>query len=249
MCKRQKHKSFSLLFGRSVQAPPPALPHTRSRHTHARTRTHGRQGPPQRNFCARAAIDRVFPHFHTPATMHTALYRANSLFTAASTALAVMAIGAAVADLRLPREPGALAASVVRVEGLDRSPTGDRAWLLLDVAADVRPLFHWNTRQAYVWVGAQFGTQDAPRTDVTLWSMIVASPRDAAITEPSLRIDYPYALTDRGQGLRGTPFNLTIGWQTTPHVGVMWGGVRTVGSGVFPAEYAPPPESVRGDWD
>ena len=80
-------------------------------------------------------------------------------------------------------------------------------------------------------------TSDAPWTDVTLWSTIVTSPRDAVITEPSLRIDYPYTLTDRGAGLRGTPYNLTIGWQTTPDVGVMWGGVRSVGGGVLPAEY------------
>lgn len=181
--------------------------------------------------------------------MHTALYRANSLFTAASTALAVMAIAATVADLRLERAPGPLSARVVSVEGLDRTPAGDRAWLLLDVAADVRPLFHWNTRQAYVWVGVQFASDAAPRSDITLWSTIVQRKQDALITEPALRIDYPYALTDRGHGLRGKPFNLTIGWQTTPHVGVMWGGVRAVGTGAFPAEYVTPPDAVRGDWD
>lgn len=181
--------------------------------------------------------------------MHTALYRANSLFTAASTALAVMAIAAAVADLRLERTPGELAVRAITVEGLDRAPAGDRAWLRLDVTADVRPLFHWNTRQAYVWVGARFATRDAPRSDVTLWATIVSRRGDALVRERGLRIDYPYALTDRGHGLRGTPFNVTVGWQTTPHVGVMWGGVRAVGAGVFPDEYRAPPDSVRGDWD
>ena len=186
--------------------------------------------------------------------MHTALYRANSLFTAASTALAVMAVAAAVADLRLERAPGPLSARLVSVEGLDRDSAGaDRAWLLLDVSADLRPLFHWNTRQAYVAVGATFGTEAAPRSDVTLWSTIVTTRDDALVREPALRIDYPYALTDRsgkgGSSLRGKPFNLTVFWQTTPHVGVMWGGRREMVGGVFPEAYQAPPDAVRGDWE
>jgi acid phosphatase family membrane protein YuiD len=51
-------------------------------------------------------------------TMHTALYRANALFTAAATALAVMAALAALTDVGLPASPGPISARVAAVEGL-----------------------------------------------------------------------------------------------------------------------------------
>jgi len=50
--------------------------------------------------------------------MHTAVYRANALFTAAATALAVMAALAALTDICLSSTPGPVSARVVAVEGL-----------------------------------------------------------------------------------------------------------------------------------
>jgi hypothetical protein len=50
--------------------------------------------------------------------MHTALYRANAVFTAAATMLAAMAALAAVLDFGLPAGPGLVSARVVEVEGL-----------------------------------------------------------------------------------------------------------------------------------
>ena len=50
--------------------------------------------------------------------MHSALYRANAVFTAAATMLAAMAALAAVLDFGLPAAPGLVSARVVEVEGL-----------------------------------------------------------------------------------------------------------------------------------
>ena len=146
----------------------------------------------------------------------------------------------------------------------------------MDVSADLRPLWHWNVKQACVYVAAGVGPtpadSDAPdgggaarpptknpatpapaaATQAILWSRIVRSKADAHIVRTGLRAEYPYALTGRGHGLRGAALNLTVGWALTPRVGVVrggWGGGGG-GSGVveMPVEYVDPPGGA-GDWD
>jgi hypothetical protein len=155
-----------------------------------------------------------------------------------------------------------------------RDRTHDRAHLLMDVSADLRPLWHWNVKQAFVYVAAELGPTPADSDDPSgaaagaplkkngpaaadathaiLWSRIVRSKADAAIVRTGLRAEYPYALTGRGHGLRGAALNLTVGWALTPRVGALRGGVGagvgSVGVGVLPDAYIDPAGPV-GDWD
>lgn len=116
--------------------------------------------------------------------MHTYLYRANALFTVASTALAIMCAATALTDWTFPAAP-VVDLQVKSVDGLLVPPclqisctsmtvvlqllysnyvtisgwnligcvaaqtdnTQDRAWLTVDMKADLRSLFHWNTKQ------------------------------------------------------------------------------------------------------
>lgn len=207
--------------------------------------------------------------------MHSALHRGNALFTAATTTLALVAILAALSDWRLSSAPFAalmqseststsnndnplIAVSVSAWEGLS-PPTdlhstfhvGDRAWPRLHVKADLRPLWHWNVKQAFVWVSAQASTTGAPRSDAVLFSTVASSREDALIEVHDLRLDYPYALTDLGNagGFLGAPMNLTVGWQTIPRVGSLRKGSRTFAAGMMPTEYFEPSPEIRGDWE
>lgn len=143
----------------------------------------------------------------------------------------------------------------------------------MDVSADLRPLWHWNVKQAFVYVAAGVGPtpadSDAPgavpaaskknqatapaaahATQAILWSRIVRSKSDAHVVRTGLRAEYPYVLTGRGHGLRGAALNLTVGWELTPRVGVLRGGSGGGGRGVveLPLEYVDPPGGA-GDWD
>jgi len=141
----------------------------------------------------------------------------------------------------------------------------------MDVAADLRPLWHWNVKQAFVYVAAGVGPTPADSDDpaspgrgspssphapaaaagtqAILWSRIVRSKADAAIVRTGLRAEYPYALTGRGHGLRGAGLNLTVGWALTPRVGALRGGSGGSGGSVtLPVEYVEPPGG-SGDWD
>ena len=44
---------------------------------------------------------------------------------------------------------------------------------MLDLKADLRSEFSWNTKQLFVYVGARFGTRKNARNDMVLWSSIV----------------------------------------------------------------------------
>ena len=199
-------------------------------------------------------------------TMHSALHRGNALFTAATTTLAIVAVLAALSDWRLSSPPFArlqftdetpplVSASLSAWEGLappsQTLPVGDRAWPRLDVRADLRPLWHWNVKQAFIWVSAAVTTPTAPRSDAVLFSTVASSREEALLHLHDLRPDYPFALTDLGGpgGFLGAPVNLTVGWQTIPRVGSLRSGSRTFAAEAMPAEFREPPPEVRGDWE
>lgn len=200
--------------------------------------------------------------------MHSALHRGNALFTAATTTLAVVAVLAALSDWRLSSPPFArlqsppsagetplVSVSVSAWEGLSPPshalPVGDRAWPRLDLKADLRPLWHWNVKQAFIWVSAQVSTPTAPRSDAVIFSTVASSKEEALLSIHDLRPDYPYALTDLGAagGFLSAPVNFTVGWQTIPRVGALRSGSRSFAAGAMPAAYSEPPHEVRGDWE
>ena len=201
--------------------------------------------------------------------MHSALHRGNALFTAATTTLAVVALLAALSDWRLSAPPFArlqsslspdgtpplVSVSVSAWEGLARPsqtlPVGDRAWPRLDVRADLRPLWHWNVKQAFIWVSARVSTAAAPRSDAVLFSTVASSREEALLSLHDLRPDYPFALTDLGAagGFLNAPVNFTVGWQTIPRVGSLRSGSRSFAAGSLPGEFSDPLPEVRGDWE
>ena len=199
--------------------------------------------------------------------MHSALHRGNALFTAATTTLAIVAVLAALSDWRLSSPPFArlqfgtadtpplVSASLSAWEGLSAPsqslPVGDRAWPRLDVNIDLRPLWHWNVKQTFIWVSARVSTATAPRSDAVLFSTVASSKEETLLRLHDLRPDYPFALTDLGSagGFLGAPVNLTVGWQTIPRVGALRSGSRTFAAGSMPAEFSEPAQEVRGDWE
>lgn len=44
---------------------------------------------------------------------------------------------------------------------------------------------------------------------------------------PTLRPQYPYAMTDQGFSLRGRPFNVSVAWNVMPRVGALYTRRRT----------------------
>ena len=92
----------------------------------------------------------------------------------------------------------------------------------LDVGfvADLSTVFHWNTRQIFVFVALEYETPLNKRNEMIIWDHIIQTPDQAVI--PLHRVRQEYRLLDQGTGLlQNTSFSISVHWEITPWVGKM----------------------------
>lgn len=171
--------------------------------------------------------------------MHTVWMRLNAVATFAGTVLAVLCVLVALTDKLHTANP-ACDVKLVSVDGLQKEFGSDRAWITMDVRADLRSLFTWNTKQLFVSVEVDFETEVHNTNQMMIWTSIVRTKESALIRKPELRPTFPFALTDHGTALRGRPFNVTVRWNTMPKVGALEWGSQTVPGFEMPDEYIRP---------
>lgn len=97
----------------------------------------------------------------------------------------------------------------------------DRALLSFDLHVDLKPAFHWNIKQLFVYVVAMYEAEG--RTNhVVLWDKIVeaaAGEKAMVIEEDSIFVKY--ALVDQGKELRGKDITLQLQWDHMPITGLL----------------------------
>mmetsp|Transcript_45583 Transcript_45583/g.116611 ORF Transcript_45583/g.116611 Transcript_45583/m.116611 type:complete len:175 (+) Transcript_45583:475-999(+) len=169
--------------------------------------------------------------------MHSTLVRANALLTFAGTTLAVMALGAMLTDCFHSATPE-VRASIKSVERMYELPSGnEEAYVVMEVYADLRSVFSWNTKQLFVFVAVEY---DSPRNgvnQVVVFDKIIEDRELAVISSTNLR--NKYNLVDQGRNLRGREVNVTVSWQVMPIVGAL-----SKSSATFPARL--PDEYITG---
>jgi len=179
---------------------------------------------------------------------HTIWIRANSLFTFASTALALVAILASITDIWHTAEPDVF----LRVKSVERfrpvSPNAhrkkassnnnevnDEASLNFQLRLDLRPLFSWNTKQVFVSIDADYETERNKRNTISLWDSIVTQKTNALLNYQNVRNKYRFI--DQGTHLRGREVNYTVRWEVMPVAGKLYGGKKLVERVKMPDEY------------
>ncbi|CAG9461998.1 unnamed protein product [Pedinophyceae sp. YPF-701] len=175
------------------------------------------------------------------------LARLNALVTYALAALAVMSVGAMLSEewyLRNLKQRPAVRIAVQSFEVFQRNARGvDEVLMQMYLDMDLSPLFHWNTKQLFVFIAAEYWDDDHALQQVVLWDRIATTPEAARLTQPALRHKYRFA--DRGGGLRGRDFNLTVSWNIMPRVGHLKFGEARVSDLRFPEEYLTRRERVE----
>jgi signal peptidase complex subunit 3 len=99
----------------------------------------------------------------------------------------------------------------------------DRALLSFDIHADMRPAFHWNVKQLFVYVVASYRTESKETNQVVIWDKIVEnihSDDEKIIKEDNVFVKY--ALVDQGDELRGKDVNLQLMWDHMPITGTLY---------------------------
>lgn len=93
----------------------------------------------------------------------------------------------------------------------------DRALLSFDVDADLLPTFHWNLKQLFVFVLAEYESETNSLNQIILWDKIVENEKDARVRVDNKYIKY--ALVDQTNELRDTTVNLYLCWDHMPVTG------------------------------
>ena len=113
--------------------------------------------------------------------------------------------------------------------------------LSFDLHVDLNPAFHWNIKQLFVYVVAEYKTDKNPRNQIVLWDKIVeaTSPKETKVIKQD-NIFVKYALIDQGKDLRGQDVKLRLMWDHMPLTGTLYMGAQdesTMSSFTLPFEY------------
>ncbi|KAF6263833.1 hypothetical protein COO60DRAFT_1267336 [Scenedesmus sp. NREL 46B-D3] len=167
--------------------------------------------------------------------MHTVWTRANTVLTFFATVLSVLCVVVTVTDVFHKSDPPI----TIQLKEVKRLVTHrgrqDQAALSMQLNADLRSAFSWNTKQLFVFVQADYVTPENRVNQVVLWDKIIERKEDAHLRVRSLR--QKYAFIDQGRNLRGLPLNLTVAWNVMPKVGRLFTRSKTFAAGILPEEY------------
>ena len=116
----------------------------------------------------------------------------------------------------------------------------DRALLSFDLKADMRPAFHWNIKQLFVYVVASYESTKNTNNQIVIWDKIVEAihPEDMVIDIKNQFVKY--ALVDQGDELRGKDIKLNLHWDHMPITGLLYMGeqpLEEASSFTLPTEY------------
>lgn len=87
----------------------------------------------------------------------------------------------------------------------------------------MKPAFHWNVKQLFVYVVASYETSSKVINDVVIWDKIIEnidSDADKHIQEENVFVKY--ALVDQGNELRGKDVTLKLMWDHMPITGFVY---------------------------
>ncbi|KAH8064441.1 hypothetical protein JL722_1313 [Aureococcus anophagefferens] len=177
-----------------------------------------------------------------PTAMHTYWVRLNAVFFYGLNVLLGLSVAAWFSclqqDLHFKTELPRPVVETVRVNELLslRAHGGvDRALLSFDLQADLTPAFHWNLKQLFVFVLAEYYTESNVLNQVILWDKIVTSEEEARLDERNVYVKY--ALIDQTNELRNTSVNYLLVWDHMPVTGRLFMERETGSTSMLPKEY------------
>ncbi|XP_043516917.1 signal peptidase complex subunit 3 [Frieseomelitta varia] len=113
----------------------------------------------------------------------------------------------------------------------------DLGYLTFDLKTDLTPLFNWNVKQLFLYLTAEYQTENNDFNQVVLWDKIVLRGDKTVFNFKNMNTKYYF--WDDGNGLRGNKnVTLTLSWNIIPNAGLL-PSVNAFGSHTFafPSEY------------
>ncbi|KAJ1956319.1 Signal peptidase complex subunit [Dispira parvispora] len=180
--------------------------------------------------------------------MYNQLQRLNSVVTFALTVAFVLMGVVSFTSLYQPLD----ASANVKVKGIrlrqgssfpdyynENAAKSEYVHLAMDIDADLTKLFHWNTKQVFLMLVAEYETPKMATNQLVLWDTIVQSPEDAQFKLRKYRNKYHFNHFSRKFDTQSA--NLTFYWDITPHIGLL----QRQRQGKIPMKVTLPPLSYK----
>ncbi|KAF9582044.1 hypothetical protein BGW38_000735 [Lunasporangiospora selenospora] len=160
--------------------------------------------------------------------MNSLQNRANAVLAFSISAVFCLLGAIALSALVIPGSPsGSVALSSIKVV------TGqyDKNWInyrtrnnefantVMQIDADLSSLFHWNTKQLFVYAVAEYSTPSHPKNQIVLWDSIITRKARAKLSKKGL--SNKYSLIDVNKKWTNINANVSLHWNIVPYVGYM----------------------------
>jgi len=156
--------------------------------------------------------------------MHSIYARFNNFSAFLSSCLMAMLAAIALSSFVLIATPkGELSLASIKVfPGSSRrlpNVKQDFAFVNFNLSADLTPLFHWNTKQLFLYLQAEYVDSKGVPNDVVIWDSIVRRKEDAVINVMGRN---KYVFRDLSRSFRkAQPANYSLRYNLMPYVGVL----------------------------
>jgi len=159
--------------------------------------------------------------------MHSVLSRLNVVFAYNLSVLAAVTFGCFLSTyILLPKQEPAINYAVSRnIVKHVRDFTAVRAkndlgFLKFNLKTDLQPLFNWNIKQLFLYLVAEYETENNKLNQVVLWDKIIKRGENAYLDLSSMNCKYYFF--DDGAGLKGHEnVTLTFSWNLIPNAGIL----------------------------
>ncbi|CED85575.1 Signal peptidase complex subunit [Phaffia rhodozyma] len=176
--------------------------------------------------------------------MYSCLQRANQVVSLATTALFALLFAISVSSYFLTLT-GPFEAAKIDVQSLNVVMGKSRSvwnqeveygFVRFDLKADLRPLFHWNTKQIFLQLNAEYTTPNNSSNSVVLWDKIIQSPRKARLNIQGGRNTFTFK--EASNSFKdSTDLTYSLNYHIMPYVGFLQSGEvtrSTEASNTFP---------------
>jgi signal peptidase complex subunit 3 len=167
--------------------------------------------------------------------MHNIWVRLNAVLFFALTVLLFLATFCAISSYLHRGKPQLSILRINTLESLRNHGGMDRALLRFDLKADLSQSFHWNIKQLFVFVVAEYESKANPLNQVIIWDKIIKSPAEAILDHPNEFVKY--ALIDQGAELRNKTVTLKLMFDHMPLTGRLYNGVEGESTFTLPGKY------------
>ncbi|CAD7006105.1 signal peptidase complex subunit 3 [Ceratitis capitata] len=117
----------------------------------------------------------------------------------------------------------------------------DLGFITFDLETNLTSLFNWNVKQLFLYLTAEYKTQDNVLNQVVLWDKIILRGEKSSLDFKNMNTKYYF--WDDGNGLKNNKnVSLYLSWNIIPNAGLL-PTVRSLGSHIFkfPTEYSVAP--------